>query len=205
MLFSSSPALLRISDIHTRTPTTSLLLLLSQHRPTPGDGDWFYCGGGGGDSGGGGGSNLAPVSFTWIEVGAFRISLLDIPIQRPLPGVGYLWWRARIHSRIGGHFGVQTSIGAEREQFTNLQLWVYTHTLTPRTHSARQTWLTDWLIRSRRRRRGEHICPPREWVPTTTPCWFPGEFWPTDGTTQMIFFHMQFWVELREMTVRAKQ
>ncbi|EFA06897.1 hypothetical protein TcasGA2_TC009843 [Tribolium castaneum] len=53
--------------------------------------------------------------FTWTEVGALGVAVVGVTVQRPLPGVGYLWRRARIHSRIGGHFAnVQASISAER-------------------------------------------------------------------------------------------
>jgi hypothetical protein len=54
----------------------------------------------------------------WTEVGALRVAVVVVPVERPLPGVGYLWRRARIHSRIGGHFAnVQASIGVERTTY----------------------------------------------------------------------------------------
>ena len=52
-------------------------------------------------------------SLTWAEVGALRVAAVVVAVERPLPGVGDLWRRARIHSRVGGHFATaQTSISA---------------------------------------------------------------------------------------------
>lgn len=55
-----------------------------------------------------------PPALTCAKVRTLRVAVLVVPVQRPLPGVGDLWRRARIHSRIGRHVAVQTSIIRER-------------------------------------------------------------------------------------------
>lgn len=77
-------------------------------------------------------------TFTWTKVRAFRVSVLVVPVQRPLPGVRDLWWRARIHSRISGHLEIQMSISTERETAT-------THERGPLlgAHWARQPYYFD--------------------------------------------------------------
>lgn len=47
---------------------------------------------------------------------SFGIAILSVTVEGPFPGVGAnFWWRARIHSRIGGHFCYKYSDAHQHE------------------------------------------------------------------------------------------